>query len=169
MSIYLNASNPSKSFKKAMKRPYFVDKSDMLNELIPLVEMEGEDICITRPRRFGKTMMAQMIASFFEKGNDSGFFDELNISKNPNYLKHRNQHNVFFMDLSYKMSTFHSYDEYICFIQRSLQEDLHEGYPDFPFKRNGDVFDDLNDLSNELDEKFIFVIDEWDAIFHQNE
>lgn len=65
MGIYLNGEDPYFMYKSETLKPYFVDKSQMLAELIPLVQEGNHFICITRPRRFGKTVMANMIGAFF--------------------------------------------------------------------------------------------------------
>ena len=84
-----------------MQRPYFVDKTLILSELFPFVESGNSHICITRPRRFGKTVMANMIGAFFEKDEDTKeIFDQLKISKSPVYEKHRNKHDVIYIDFS---------------------------------------------------------------------
>ena len=68
MGIYLNSVSPYTLYKSEVCSPYFVDKSQMLRELIPLAEVGNRHVCVTRPRRFGKTVMANMIGAFFGKG-----------------------------------------------------------------------------------------------------
>ena len=65
MGNYLNTTAAYDAFYREYISPYFVDKSGMLKELIPRIETGMNDICVTRLRRFGKTVMANMIASFF--------------------------------------------------------------------------------------------------------
>ncbi len=69
MGYYLNSLMPFSLYQNETKNIYFVDKSEILSKLISLVEIDNKHICITRPRRFGKTIMANMVASFFTKGN----------------------------------------------------------------------------------------------------
>ena len=57
MGIYLNSVSPYTLYKSEVCSPYFVDKSQMLRELIPLAEVGNRHVCVTRPRRFGKTVM----------------------------------------------------------------------------------------------------------------
>ena len=83
MGVYLNSETAYTLYKNETEKPYFVDKSQMLEELFPLVREGTNYICLTRPRRFGKTVMAKMIASFFSRAHNSAdIFDSLNISKN---------------------------------------------------------------------------------------
>lgn len=67
MGIYVNSKNAYALYKKETVKPYFIDKTRILNELFPLVEEGSNYLCITRPRRFGKTVMANMIAAFFSQ------------------------------------------------------------------------------------------------------
>lgn len=85
MGIYLNGKNAYDLFRETFSMTYFVDKTKIFDELVPVLELKKDMsnkagtfrgkslkyICITRPRRFGKTVMANMIASFFGKGADS--------------------------------------------------------------------------------------------------
>ena len=71
MGFYLNNKSKVSLYKSEMQRPYFVDKTLILSELFPFIESGNSHICITRPRRFGKTVMANMIGAFFEKDEDT--------------------------------------------------------------------------------------------------
>ena len=89
MGVYLNSQAAYTLYRNETTKTYFVDKTRILEELFPLVESGNHYVCITRPRRFGKTVMANLIASFFTKGVDaSGVFDRLSISANSDYRKH---------------------------------------------------------------------------------
>jgi len=95
MANYLNSIKPFSLFRSERMKPYFVDKSLMLAELQPMVEAGGSYICITRPRRFGKTLMASMIAAYFEKKRKSNaLFQDLKIAGAEQYEKHLNAYNV---------------------------------------------------------------------------
>ena len=72
MGVYLNNVNPYTMYRSECAKPYFVDKSLILQELCPLAEQGNNHICITRPRRFGKTIMANMVGAFFSKGREIG-------------------------------------------------------------------------------------------------
>ena len=67
MSNYLNSDVCVSNFSKILKEPNFIDKSLLIEDLVPSIDIENRFVCITRPRRFGKTVAANMIASFFGK------------------------------------------------------------------------------------------------------
>ena len=101
MGIFLNSAAPYSLYESEVKKPYFVDKSLMLEELFLPAETGNSHICITRPRRFGKTVMANMVSAFFSRGVDSTeIFSKLKIAESTDYKKHLNTHDVIRIDFS---------------------------------------------------------------------
>ena len=74
MGVYLDSKTAYTLYKSETEKPYFVDKTRILTELFPSVRTGNNHICITRPRRFGKTVMANMIAAFFRMHLILGIF-----------------------------------------------------------------------------------------------
>ncbi len=169
MSNYLNTIRPFLQYQSESRGQYFVDKTNMISELIPLVENGNSNLCITRPRRFGKSVMANMIASFFQKGIDSSsVFNQLQISQDVKYEKHRNQHDVIYIDFSKTPRRCQSYDQYINWIEDGLIKDLMEKFPDVPMEQTMSSWEALDTVFHYKNGKrFIFVLDEWDSIFHK--
>ena len=182
MGLYLNSKKASILYKAETEADYFVDKTAILDELAVLVDKpEGSNsavkgrgnkyICITRPRRFGKSVMASMIAAYFGKGRDCrSIFDKLAVSRREWYATHLNSHNVIYIAFNEVSQNCNSYQEYITRIQNRIISDLRRAYPDVGICENDTVWDALNTiLELEIeDTSFIFVLDEWDYIFHQN-
>ncbi len=118
MGIYLNRTSPYKKYSAVVSDEYFVDKTLLINELIPALGSERRFICITRPRRFGKTVMANMAAAFFGRAQDSSvMFGRFNIASCSSYSRHLNQHDVIFIDFSRIPRNCRSYEQYIERIQ----------------------------------------------------
>ena len=131
MGIYLNSLAAYTLYKNESKKTYFVDKTSILEELFPLVEEGNHYICITRPRRFGKTVTANLIASFFSKGCDaSDVFDRLKVSGNQEYRRKMNQYNVIHISLNEVPKRCVTYEQYIQRIEARLIKDLKQAYPD---------------------------------------
>ena len=184
MGLYLNSKKPHTLYKNVSTFTYFVDKTALLEELIPLVEstenvveQDGVNkgkgnkyICITRPRRFGKTVMASMIASFFGRGRDSRkIFERLKIGKNEKFEQHLNQHDVIYITFSEMPDECQTYSQYITRIKRRLLSDLRQRFPGADIGDNIAVWDAFNNIYELEDEvEFIFVFDEWDFIFNQS-
>ncbi len=170
MGIYLNNESAYTLYKNETTKPYFIDKTQILQELFPLVKEGNNHICITRPRRFGKTIMANMIAAFFGKGADTHLvFDSLSISKMQGYKENLNQHNVIQITLNELPNECTTYEQYISRIKKRLIRDLKYAYPDILIDTEDALWDILREIYEfGSKEKFIFVLDEWDYIFHQS-
>ena len=169
MGIYLNGSSAYTLFKNEAAKPYFIDKTKLIEELLPLVEQGSSYVCITRPRRFGKTMAAHMIAAYFSKGADSrSLFDSLSVRNSTAYDTHLNQHNVIHIPFNKLPKQCRNYRQYIQRIEASLTEDLKNVYPDIFVKAEEPVWDLLSRIHAGYQAQFIFVLDEWDFIFHRD-
>ena len=80
MGIYLNPGN--EGFKRALRSQIYVDKSELIQVTNTVLGTEQEYLCVSRPRRFGKSMAANMLCAYYGKGCDSsGLFDGLKIAK----------------------------------------------------------------------------------------
>ena len=167
MGFYLNSVLPYKRYKKMSATSYFVDKTNILRDLFDCIEEETQYICITRPRRFGKTIMANMIGAFLGKGWDSAdVFDNLYISDESRYRKYLNHYNVIYIDFSRLPENCTSYQQYIRRISEGLKHDLLAAFPDISTTNKTAVWDLLAIISAKYDTQFVFVMDEWDAVFH---
>lgn len=170
MGRYLNSSTSYVLYKGQTEQPYFVDKSQMLSELFPFLDSGNTHICITRPRRFGKTVMANMITAFLGKKQDSdSIFKSLKISQNNLYNKYRNKYNVISIDFSKMPRDCDSYTDYIDRIETNLIRDLRKEYPQIEIYEDDSAADVLETIFEECDQqRFVFVLDEWDFIFHKD-
>lgn len=170
MGIFINSIVPFEQYKDISRTRFFVDKSELIKELLQAVTLDGQQyFCITRPRRFGKTVMANMIGSFFEKAADASFiFDQLRISQYKDYQKHLNQYEVIYIDFSRMPENCTSYDAYIHRISCGLKEDLIRKYPELDLDILKPVWDILQMVFEKTKDRFVFVMDEWDAVFHKD-
>lgn len=177
MGMFLNSIVPSERYKDMSRTRFFVDKSLMISDLISAVMADGQKyICVTRPRRFGKSVMANMVAAFFGNAADSAsVFGGQKILKwksaendmaEENIRKHLNRYPVIYFDLSEIPETCSSYREYISRILKGLKEDLRSAYPEIAADVQKAVWDILTEIFQLTRQKFVFVIDEWDAVFH---
>lgn len=169
MGIYVNSKNAYALYKKETAKPYFVDKTVLLKELFPLVEEGSHYLCITRPRRFGKTVMANMVASFFSKGHRANdVFQNLQIYQDKDYEKYLNKYTVIHIMFNDLPRNCNSYKQYIDRIEETLIKDLKKEYPDMPIDDQNAVWDTLLEIyAEKQDIDIVFVFDEWDFIFHQ--
>ena len=93
MGSYLNPS--SKSFRECLNSQIYVDKSELIAHTNALLDTRQKFVCVSRPRRFGKSMAADMLSAYYSSAeNTSSLFDSLKISKHKSYSLHLNQHDV---------------------------------------------------------------------------
>lgn len=169
MGVYLNSTKALTLYKSETARPYFVDKTRMLEELFPFIQEGSSYVCITRPRRFGKTVMANMIGSFFSKADDaSEIFDSLLVAKTDDYQL-LNQYNVIHISFNELPRRCKTYEQYIDRIERKLVTDLKKAYPGVEINTEEAVWDILTNIyAVDNSVQFVFIFDEWDFIFHRN-
>lgn len=170
MGVYLNNTSSYEAYRKVKNSPYFVDKSHILTKIIPRIETSENCLCITRPRRFGKSVIANMMAAFFSKGcNAEELFDSSRISLCDNYKSQLNQYNVISLSLNRIPNICASYRQYIDRIEGRLKRDLIHSFPDAEICEQDALWDILTDIyAQENSAKFIFILDEWDYIFHRD-
>lgn len=154
-------------FQEIVGMDYFVDKSRILEDIVPLIGTANKYLCITRPRRFGKTIMANMIASYLSAGVQSDpVFSGLYVGKSEFYSRHLNRHHVIFIDFSDLPYQCKTYQEYIDFIASNLIKDLAEAYPGCVPAGNTSPWAALEMVFAKTGDKFVFIMDEWDSMFH---
>lgn len=170
MGVYLNNTSSYEAYRKVKNSPYFVDKTHILTKIIPRIETSENCLCITRPRRFGKSVIANMMAAFFSKGcNAEELFNGSQISLCDNYKSQMNQYNVISLSLNRIPNNCTSYRQYIERIESRLKRDLIHSFPAADICEQDALWDILTDIyAQENSAKFIFILDEWDYIFHRD-
>ena len=170
MGMFLNSIVPFESYKDIARTRFFVDKTPMIDEILSSVILDGQKyLCFTRPRRFGKSVMANMIGAFFERSVEGkDVFGSLKIADSDNYQNHLNRHDIIYIDFSRMPRNCNSYEYYISRIQDGINKDLQEAFPELSLSDEWAVWDNLQFIFEKLKARFIFVIDEWDAIFHKD-
>ena len=162
--FYLDTAEPVKFFQRVLKKKIYVDKSMLIDKFNDFIGSEDCYFCITRPRRFGKTINANMLGAYYTQGYDThDLFKNLKIAHTASYEEHINKHHVIYIDFSTLPDPCTSYQEYISWVKYCIQKDLKEAYgiekvPGEPIKS----------LLKRTNEKFIFIMDEWDSIFYKD-
>ena len=167
MTYFINRNIKNNEFELAYKSEFFVDKTELIDKINKSVNVKERFLCITRPRRFGKTINAMMLESYYSKNaNSKEIFDKLNISKCNSYLTHLNKHNVIYITFNNNASSYKTYEEYMNFYIDGLKKDIKELWPDIDTNLTIPVL--LDEIYSKTGEGFIFIIDEWDYIYNNN-
>ena len=161
---YLNTKNSYKLFDDAIHQRIYVDKTLLIEKMSDNIEYRNKYICITRPRRFGKTINANMLAAYYTKEYASHeLFDRLKIAQTNDYEKHMNKYNVVYIDFSILPDLCNNYQQYISWIKSALINDLQSIYPINHIDNAPISF-----ILNQTNDSFIFILDEWDSIFYKD-
>lgn len=162
MTVCLNTNSAYKDFKMLTNDEFFVDKSDIIEKINKRINTKNRFLCVTKPRRFGKTSVLNMLGAYYGKTYDSkSIFDNLNISQSESYTDHLNKYNIINLCLSNLPEDGNTYENYISLIKGSLTDDILEIYPELKNKK----FRKISDMLAATADEFIFIIDEWDYIF----
>ena len=168
MSLYLNKNNDK--FKEYKSARIFIDKSNLIKECNSLFGTSDKYMCITRPRRFGKTMALSMLNAYYSKGCDSqSLFEKLNIAKDNSYLEHLNKHNVIWIDMASLYTDIRDKNDFFKELETNLLDDLNEAFPNVLKEMDNTISKAIIRINSKLNERFIFLIDEWDVIYREQE
>ena len=87
-------ANPdSSAFQVALNSRIYVDKTGLIEYTNSVLDTTNAYICNSRPRRFGKSYAANMLAVYYSKGADSEkMFSGLKISRKSDFKKHLNKY-----------------------------------------------------------------------------
>lgn len=162
MAVCLNTKTALILYTELVNSTYFVDKSSMIEAMNRRIRTNLKYVCITKPRRFGKTSILNMLGAYYGKAYDSKeLFDSLSISKSETYRAHLNQYNVISLSLNDLPDYGNTYEDYMNLIKESITDDIMEAYPEL----KGRKFHKISELLTATGEQFLFIIDEWDYIF----
>ena len=165
MGIYINTGN--EGFRRARNSEY-VDKSGLIAVVNDTLFSEQSFTCVSRCRRFGKSMAAKMLCAYYDKScNSRELFADLEIANHPSFEEHLNKYPVIYLDLSEFVMLFHEIDVVDIFDKR-LREDVLRAYPDIEQLDGDDLMDILTRIAEQTDDRFVFIIDEWDAICREH-
>ena len=166
MGNYLNIGNAGFS---AVREGIYVDKTGLISFMNRILGTMDKLSCVSRPRRFGKSYAAQMLCAYYDKSCDSRkLFENLAISKDPSFETHLNQYNVIYLDITGFVSRAFVAGTMSRIVQELQKEVIHELCAACPEAEKKEYLPDmLYDIAQMTGEKFIFIIDEWDALFRE--
>ena len=162
MGTYINRGNVE--FRDIVTHEY-VDKTSLIPLVNATLNSESRYSCVTRCRRFGKSMAAKMLCAYYDKSCDSReLFVGLKAEQDASFGTYLNKYSVLYLDVT----SFTARPEVRTTIVRTIQDELiyelKEVFPEVKYKDNSDLMDVLSSIHHATGEKFFFIIDEWDAI-----
>ena len=167
MGTYLNPGNSS--FKRIIKSDY-VDKTGLISVINERVDTEDSLICVSRPRRFGKSYAARMLCAYYDCTCDSHeLFDKYTVAESESYEEHINKYNVIYLDVASFLSELKRQNHSIKGIANDIAQTIRtEVVTDRPELANVKrVSECLRKYVELTGKKFIFIIDEWDVVIRE--
>ena len=166
MGSYLNPGNFS--FRGSLRSKIYVDKSKLIAKTNEVLCTEQKYICVSRPRRFGKSMAANMIAAYYERSeNTEELFQNLAISEEASYKENLNQYDVIKINMQEFLSMSGSIEKMLEMLKNYLVADFEETYPEVHFRDKNNLIQTMKDVFSYTRCPFIILIDEWDCLFRE--
>ena len=166
MGVYLNPGNDK--FYKAINSEIYVDKTELIQYTNRVFNTMQQNVCVSRPRRFGKSMTANMLAAYYSRGCQSEkLFDGLKIKEDSSFSKYLNKYNVFFINMQEFLSRSKTVEKMVLRLNRILMRDLKQEYPDVDYFDEEDLAESMQDVYQQTGCLFVIIIDEWDCIFRE--
>lgn len=163
MGIYLNPNNAG--FKETLAGKIYVDKTLMISELNKFIGTPDKYICVSRPRRFGKTIATKMLCAYYSKGCDSReMFSKLKISKAKNYEQYLNKLNFIKIDVASEYQNARVKDEMLIDLQSKLLREFRAQFPKIKFRDNETLANCMLEVYAATDETFVIILDEYDCL-----
>lgn len=170
MGIYLNSGNDG--FEIARNSKIYVDKSELISYTNEVLKTEDRFICVSRPRRFGKSMTAQMLSAYYDKTCDSReLFSDLKIAKEESFFKYMNQYDVIFLDMQLILGRAKTTENFLHYLEEKVLDELKEEYALYLSSKEESLSAALSIIYSKRKghkKGFIFIVDEWDCIFRED-
>ena len=163
MGRFVNPDNSA--FQVALNSKIYVDKTGLIACMNNVLDSSDAYICNSRPRRFGKSYAANMLAAYYSKGAESEMmFSGLEIGKTEDFKKHLNNYDVIHIDVQWFLTNCEDADDVVTYITKTVLSELREAYPEILSSEVVSLPDGLSRVKNETGQKFIVIIDEWDVL-----
>ncbi len=167
MGIYLNPGNIS--FAKTVRSQVYVDKTGLIAHTNDYINTRDQYLCISRPRRFGKSMTLEMLAAYYSRGCDSrALFSGFKIAQHKDFEKHLNQYDVIYLNMQQFLIEAGAQDV-IKYIEQEVLRELRKGYGKYLDREGIRFAAALREIFSETGRQFIFLIDEWDCVMRERQ
>ena len=166
MGICLNPGDDA--FREAADSQFYVDKTMLLTFTNQVLKTSDKYICVSRPRRFGKSMAANMVSAYYDRtANAKDTFRDLLIAKDESFAKHSNQYDVIHINMQDFLSRAQDMDSLLQTLEKSILWEMLEEYPDYSYFDKTNLARTMADVYRHTKRAFVVVIDEWDCVFRE--
>ncbi len=161
--------NPGKEkFVQCINSEIYIDKTGLIRYCNKVMNSLQKYISMSRPRRFGKSVTADMLAAYYSRGCDCGdLFAGLEIAEDEHYTEHMNRYNVLFLNMQEFLSQSSDMPEMLALLKKSLLWDMLDSYTELKYFDKTNLTRTMQDIFNQTKIPFVIIIDEWDCIFRE--
>ncbi|MBQ4358876.1 MAG: AAA family ATPase [Proteobacteria bacterium] len=166
MGLYIDQGNFS--FEQAMNDVIYVDKSALLGHLNRMVNTRRKFVCVTRPRRFGKSLAAQMLCAYYDRSCDSrSLFEGLSIARDETFERYLNKFPVISLDVHEERSRINNGMDFVPWLQERVLSEIRELWGDII--QPGDTLPlALARINDKTGTQFVICLDEWHSIYRMD-
>ena len=166
MGVYLNPG--AAMLRQGRNSQIYVDKSAMIARLNRLVNTERKYACVSRPRRFGKTMAANMVSAYYDRTVDgTAEFAGLAITADPTFDKQRNRYDSVRINMQEFLSETHDVEALVESLHQNVAPEIKRAYPELFFRDGSSLIKCMDDVFSQTGNQFVIVIDEWDCVMRE--
>ena len=163
MGRFLNPDNGA--FSEAVNSEIYIDKTRLLEYTNQVINTTSKFICNSRPRRFGKSMTADMLSAYYSRGCDSKeLFKNYEISTVSSYEKNLNKYDVIHFDVQWCMMDAEDTDHVVDYINEGILQELREAYGQIIPDAVRTAYGAMSYIKAATGNKFVVIIDEWDVL-----
>jgi hypothetical protein len=163
MGNYLNLGNDGFT---SIRKGTYVDKTGLISFINNTLGTAQKLTCVSRPRRFGKSFAAKMLCAYYDRSCDSRkLFEDLEIAKDPSFEEHLNKYDVIYLDMTWFITDRESIKQVVKNLQKDVIRELVSAYPEV--EPESTLPKMLSRIVDATGRKFIFIVDEWDALFRE--
>ena len=168
MGRFVNSGNSA--FQVALNSEIYVDKTGLLAYTNKVMDTTAKFICNSRPRRFGKSITADMLTAYYCKNcNSEEMFSSLEISQIPDFRKYLNQYDVIHLDIQWCMEPAGGPENVVSYITQKTIQELKNYYPETLPETINSLPEALSCINTVTGQKFVVIIDEWDVLIREEE
>ena len=166
MGTYLNPGKAA--YQMAVNSEIFVDKTEMIQYINSVVNTQQRFVSVSRPRRFGKTIAADMLCAYYDRCADSrDMFEKRKLADVSGWDKYLGKFDVIHLVMTRFFKTRITVSEALSNMQKLVIRDYKRAYPDADIMSENDLIQTIDDVYSTIDRQVVIVIDEWDAIFRE--
>ncbi len=167
MGIYLNPDN--RGFWKAVRSEIYVDKTGLITVTNKCINTEQQHICVSRPRRFGKSMALKMLAAYYSCGCESAdLFRGLKIEQDESFPEHLNKYDVIYLNMQ-QFLIGAKQGKVTEYLEQEVVRELRKAYGKILDRETEQLAVTLMDIYAETDRQFIILVDEWDCVMRERQ